>query len=117
MKIILVALGIVIIAVSVGAFTIKGPIHAQCKVKWTWPNTECGEVLKKLLNQIDAWKTADNCKNGGEKCLYSLVSSTLNSIKAKHMTPVKKYVDDLTFSFENDGKTCNANVRFKKKIF
>lgn len=32
----------------------------------------CDSVKSKLKNQISAWTTADNCKNGGEKCLYKV---------------------------------------------
>lgn len=74
------------------------------------PNTECSVPLKALLAQIDAWKTDENCKQGGEKCLYTLVSSTATTINAKHTTPVKKYVDDLTLSFKTNGNTCSCDV-------
>lgn len=32
----------------------------------------CDTVKSKLKSQISAWTTADNCKNGGEKCLYKV---------------------------------------------
>lgn len=33
----------------------------------------CADVQKKLVDQINAWHTADNCPNGaGEKCLYTV---------------------------------------------
>lgn len=32
----------------------------------------CSDVMTQLENQIQAWQTADNCVNGGEKCLYKV---------------------------------------------
>lgn len=114
MKLSLIGVALILLgsASLMGAFRLRYPLHASCKVKWTWPNTDCSVPLNALLAQIDAWKTDDNCKQGGEKCLYSLVSSTSTTINAKHATPVKKYIDDLTFTFKNDGATCNADVRY-----
>ncbi len=59
----------------------KGPLHASCQVKWTWPKTDCNRVQDSILKQIKAWATDDNCKNGGEKCLYNLKSQSPGSIK------------------------------------
>lgn len=78
------------------AFTTAGPLHAQCNVEWFF-GIPCHDVFIALVTQIKQWTTADNCAHGGEKCLYKLESSDVHFIKAKHTTPVKKYVDDLTF--------------------
>lgn len=86
------------------------PLHASCKVSWTWPNFPCKSVHDSIIQQINEWTTDDNCKNGGEKCLYALVSQTTTSIKATHTTPVKKYVDDLTFTFNQNGGNCEVQV-------
>lgn len=32
----------------------------------------CDEVKTKIKAQITAWTSADNCANGGEKCLYTV---------------------------------------------
>jgi hypothetical protein len=42
-------------------FDLKGPLHAQCKVTWTWPNTDCGVPMNGLVNQIKKWNGAQNC--------------------------------------------------------
>jgi hypothetical protein len=34
--------------------------------------TTCDDVKMKIKSQIALWTTADNCKNGGEKCLYTV---------------------------------------------
>ena len=69
---------------------ISGPLHASCKVHWSWPLTDCKTIQSSILNQISLWTTEDNCKNGGEKCLYTLKSQSDNSILAAHTTPVYK---------------------------
>ncbi|RNA40533.1 hypothetical protein BpHYR1_036009 [Brachionus plicatilis] len=88
---------------------VTGPLHASCKVAWNWPETDCKLVHLKIVNQINEWKTDENCKNGGEKCLYTLVSQDEKQIKATHSTPVKHYIDDLSFDFNQLNKDCQVN--------
>uniref|UniRef100_W5MWR2 Uncharacterized protein n=1 Tax=Lepisosteus oculatus TaxID=7918 RepID=W5MWR2_LEPOC len=77
-------------------FATAGPLHAQCKVEWFF-GVPCRDVYTSLVTQIKTWKTAAGCAHGGEKCLYQLESANVHFIKAKHTTPVKRYVDDLSF--------------------
>ncbi|XP_064614374.1 uncharacterized protein LOC135478040 [Liolophura sinensis] len=83
------------------------PLHASCKVTWTF-HTDCASVNKKIVDQMTAWKSADNCANGGEKCLYTIVSHDATTIKGKHTTPVKHYIDDLTFTFIPEDSNCRV---------
>ncbi|XP_072431989.1 uncharacterized protein [Chiloscyllium punctatum] len=53
--------------------TTGGPLHAQCSVEWTF-GIPCNSVYLELVTQIKAWRTADNCAQGGEKCLYTDVA-------------------------------------------
>ncbi|XP_074659170.1 uncharacterized protein LOC141911948 [Tubulanus polymorphus] len=85
------------------------PLHASCKIDWTF-GEDCKIIRDKILNQISVWKTDDNCKNGGEKCLYTLLSATANTIEAQHTTPVKHYNDTLNFTF-NSGTLCRVKAR------
>ncbi|XP_074659646.1 uncharacterized protein LOC141912300 [Tubulanus polymorphus] len=87
------------------------PLHASCKIAWTF-GENCGVIHGKILAQIDAWKTADNCANGGEKCLYILKIASDSEIKASHLTPVAKYSDSLSFKFQasEDGKSCSVEA-------
>jgi hypothetical protein len=90
---------------------LRFPLHASCKLTWSWDKTDCLTIHDAILKQIDSWKTDDNCPNGaGEKCLYTLKSQTLTEIKATHTTPKKGYIDDLTFSFVAGTGICNINV-------
>ena len=73
-------------------------LHASCKIDWSF-DINCTTVNTKIVSQIKKWTSDDNCKHGGEKCLYTLISYTATEIKAKHTTPVHHYLDDLTFSF------------------
>ena len=87
------------------------PTHASCRVKLNWPSSDCVKIKQSIVNQIQNWTTRENCLNGGQKCLYSLVSEDTSFIKATHTTPVKAYVDTLTFSFSsNDNISCNVDV-------
>jgi hypothetical protein len=49
--------------------------------------------------------------DGGEKCLYTLKDSSQNMIKATHETPVKHYVDDLTFTVTTNTGDCVLQVK------
>lgn len=89
---------------------VTGPLHASCKIHWTWPSVDCNSVLSSIVSQINKWKTDENCKNGGEKCLYTLKSQTANSISAMHTTPVKGYTDSLEFKFASSANACEVDV-------
>ena len=66
-----------------------GPLHASCKVGWLWPATDCTQVKAKIVAQMNAWQTADNCKNGGEKCLYAITDQSGLQLKDTHTTTTK----------------------------
>ena len=42
--------------------------------------------------------------------IFQLKSDTNNVIKATHTTPVKHYIDDLTFTLTGSGTNCNVQV-------
>ena len=77
------------------------PLHASCQLEWDFAATSCDIVLGKLVQQIQKWNGPNNCQQGGEKCLYDLVSSAPNTITATHTTPKKNYVDSLTMTFSS----------------
>ena len=81
------------------AMTSSYPFHASCQIKWDFSITSCDVVRSKLVQQIQKWKGRDNCEQGGEKCLYHLVSNTPSQVTATHTTPKKEYVDSLTMTF------------------
>ncbi|KAK6166523.1 hypothetical protein SNE40_023189 [Patella caerulea] len=85
-----------------------GPFHASCKVDWE-ATGQCSDAQTKIVNQIKAWNGPSGCANGGEKCLYSLVSQSSSQVKATHETPVKHYKDDLTFTFSQNGNVCQIH--------
>ena len=51
-----------------------------------------------------------NIRVGGQKCLYAITDQSGMQIKGTHTTPVKHYVDDLTFEFQAKGKDCIGSV-------
>jgi hypothetical protein len=94
------------------------PTHASCRVKLNWPSSDCIKIKQSIVNQIQNWTTRENCLNGGQKCLYNLVSEDTSFIKATHTTPVKAYVDTITFSFANNGNNdCNVDVNMELNFF
>ncbi|XP_062509352.1 uncharacterized protein LOC134185556 [Corticium candelabrum] len=79
------------------------PIHAECKLTWTFPKTSCANVSTALIKQMKMWHTDKGCENGGEeKCLYTFKSFQGNVMKATHETPVHHYADDQTYTFTNE---------------
>ncbi|XP_059148725.1 uncharacterized protein LOC131935970 [Physella acuta] len=96
---------IAIVELSRGAFGM--PLHASCKIDWYF-GLGCPETSKKIIDQIDLWKGND-CGTG-EKCKYKFISFDNSVLKATHTTPVKNYVDDLTFVFNSNSTTsCVVN--------
>jgi len=84
------------------------PLHASCRVQYTFGRS-CDSVKSALANQMRTWATADNCANGGEKCLYHYKSETSTTLVGVHETPVKHYLDDMTFTFTpTSDTTCSA---------
>lgn len=73
---------------------------------------------KRIVSRMNAWKTEVNCKNGGEKCLYKVLTHSDEQITGTHETPKAHYVDDLTFTFKQSGDTCVVDVsRTSSNIF
>eukprot|EP00455_Lapot_gusevi_P044135 TRINITY_DN5465_c0_g1_i1.p1 TRINITY_DN5465_c0_g1~~TRINITY_DN5465_c0_g1_i1.p1 ORF type:complete len:161 (-),score=43.99 TRINITY_DN5465_c0_g1_i1:51-533(-) len=100
-------LAVCLFAVAVLCFcmpTAAGPLHASCKVTWTFPNTSCGIVNGALVKAV-ANLSGSDCGTS-EKCLYSLVSASSSEIKVVHTTPVKHYADDVSFDFSQSGTDC-----------
>merc|ERR1711963_598899 len=104
-------LALAALAVTSRAFLLTdGPAHASCHIDWVFGKT-CTQVHDWLVNQINAWDN-ENCGSGptlNEKCRYKLTSETATEIKAKHVTPVKEYTDDLTFKLTPDGANCKVH--------
>lgn len=84
------------------AFSTSYPFHAQCSLQWSWSESNCSVVHDALIEQIKMWNGTNNCKSGGERCLYELESDEGNKITLHHTTPVRSYVDDVTFKFCGD---------------
>jgi len=89
------------------------PWHASCKITFRFPEHRCVVVSEKLAQQITLWKGTD-CGDGGsggvhQRCRYALVTESSQMLTATHTTPLKKYIDDLTMSFEQlDDGGCNV---------
>jgi len=96
------------ILLCVLATTFSYPLHASCKISWTF-GANCEDVNKKIVDQIHKWNNTE-CGPPNElhqKCRYALKSNpTPTEIKASHTTPVKHYTDSLDFKFSSDGSIC-----------
>ncbi|XP_072036152.1 uncharacterized protein [Amphiura filiformis] len=109
LKVTTVLVALVIIGAVIIPYVVPAPLHAQCTINWEFPSLNCSGVSNKLVSQIKKWTTDDNCPGGaGEKCLYTLKTVTAAELQATHETPVKHYVDDLTFNFMPNGKMCDV---------
>ena len=98
--------------VQLNAINIPGidyPITAQCQIYWEFPSADCASIKNTLLAQIAKWDN-ENCGSSGQKCLYKLKGTTETEITASHTTPIKRYVDSLTFTFKQEGADCKVSV-------
>ncbi|XP_052804170.1 uncharacterized protein LOC128234168 [Mya arenaria] len=94
--------------VAVFVFVEGGPLHASCKIQWELPAVDCAKFSSDIQAQAKKWETADNCANGGEKCLYKISDVSDAEIKGTHETPVKHYKDDISFKLTKAGTGCNV---------
>eukprot|EP00088_Acartia_fossae_P018312 TRINITY_DN20578_c0_g1_i6.p1 TRINITY_DN20578_c0_g1~~TRINITY_DN20578_c0_g1_i6.p1 ORF type:complete len:175 (-),score=31.02 TRINITY_DN20578_c0_g1_i6:489-1013(-) len=108
---------LVLLAGGVTAGLMPYPWHASCQVDWFINDQKCSAVKEKLVNQINAWQgdsgcgqVSDTCPSMpcGQKCLYELVSQSDQEIVATHKTPVARYIDDVTFTFEQTDSKCKV---------
>lgn len=95
---------------------LNSPLHASCQITWELEIANCSYIQNLILEQINEWKSRDNCKNGGQKCLYSLKETNVNYIKATHTTPIRGYVDTLKFIFDRNVSPKNGCM-IKVKIY
>ncbi|XP_002742206.1 uncharacterized protein LOC100368310 [Saccoglossus kowalevskii] len=90
--------------------------HASCKIDWSF-GLNCTHVNTEIVSQIKKWKGPDNCEQGGQKCLYELIFSNETFIQATHTTPVKKYIDDMTFHLQVNQKTCSVQGNSESRVW
>lgn len=109
MKIFCVSLvGVALSVVGLSVFAVSAyPLHASCRVEWTFGKS-CQTVQSALINQMKIWETDQTCGTG-QKCLYTYLSSTPTTLTGTHTTPVKRYVDDVSYTFTpGPGNSCNV---------
>lgn len=102
---------------------VGGPLHASCKLTWNFPSTSCADVSSALLSAAtdmgkqDGWQA--KCGTSSEKCGYELKLNGANKVSGTHTTPVKAYVDDLTFTLVQgaDGKSCTVEGYSTSEVF
>ena len=98
-------------SISLNVPGVSAPIHAQCSVTWKWPGVKCLQVQEAITTQMKKWESDEGCKDGSnEKCLYKIISQDLGLIKGTHETPIKHYIDDVSFIFVDDGSQCSVEV-------
>ncbi|RUS71995.1 hypothetical protein EGW08_020243 [Elysia chlorotica] len=85
------------------AFGCAIPRHASCNLDWN-VGVDCKTAGQKIVDQMKKWNNTD-CGTG-EKCRYALTSYDGATLKGKHTTPVKHYVDDLVMMFKAAGNGC-----------
>ncbi|TRY80531.1 hypothetical protein TCAL_08863 [Tigriopus californicus] len=82
----------------------NGQFHAECQVYWE-VNEACDSVQSKIIDQMNAWDNDDcgtqpgDSEPNGQKCKYKFTGSDGNVVTGTHTTPIKLYVDELTFTF------------------
>jgi len=96
------------------------PWHASCKIKWVVPTT-CETVRNQLINQMNQWQGDSNCGQVddcpsmpcGQNCLYEFLETQEDgTVKGRHLTPVKRYSDSLTFQFveQSGANSCKVDA-------
>ncbi|XP_017881882.2 uncharacterized protein LOC108629134 [Ceratina calcarata] len=86
------------------------PIHASCIVKWKFEDP-CTFTMQKFRCQILNWSSCVNCSPRGNRCLYRLKEpkpDESNVIRAVHITPNLKTVENIRIDFKEINKSCVA---------
>ncbi|XP_032222875.1 uncharacterized protein LOC5521666 [Nematostella vectensis] len=108
-----VAMFLALFALCIGIYSVDAhalkprSLHASCTIHWQF-KLNCSHVNEAIVTEIKALSGDAGCKNGGEKCLYILVKSSPEEVKAIHETPKKHYKDDLTFTFTSSSDSACA---------
>merc|ERR1712038_1883619 len=95
-------------------------LHAECNVKWT-VGASCKSAQEKIVNQMNEWNNAAcGTKPGdwiphGQKCLYKHTKDEGMTTYGTHTTPIHKFVDDLTYVFEDQGSGCLVKAKSKSR--
>merc|ERR1712183_393402 len=88
------------------------PLHASCKIDYKFTDQQCENVQATLVEQIRNWNHS-NCGKGDQvhqRCRYHLTSENAEEIQAKHTTPLKLYIDDLSFHFKQEKNSCQVRA-------
>jgi len=107
MKSCTVSLSLALVLVALCSGVSAYPWHASCRVTWTF-GVACSEAKAALKNQMELWVGRDNCPNGGQKCLYQFLTETDNTLTGTHTTPIKLYIDDISYTFTGAGSSCTV---------
>eukprot|EP00163_Fabomonas_tropica_P029509 TRINITY_DN634_c0_g1_i2.p1 TRINITY_DN634_c0_g1~~TRINITY_DN634_c0_g1_i2.p1 ORF type:complete len:216 (+),score=54.28 TRINITY_DN634_c0_g1_i2:88-648(+) len=75
-------------------------LHAHCGLVWDFQNTSCDPVMTLIKNNVVNFTNPKVAENN-----YTLVSASQSEIKALHTSPVKQYVDDLSFNVVSTSAT------------
>jgi len=110
---------VILFAIFQTANVFSYPWHASCKIDWIVPGS-CENVRTKLINQMNQWAGDSNCGQisdscpsmpCGQNCLYEFIETQEDgTVKGKHLTPVKRYSDSLTFKFEDQSNTNSCKI-------
>lgn len=110
-KVVITATLVLIISgiITVDAFF---PLHASCQIDYQFKSQSCEEVKAALVKQIDLWKGTECGEGDGihQRCRYALVDEKNNEIIATHVTPLKKYIDDMNMKFKEESGDCNVDA-------
>jgi len=67
-------------------------------------NASCENVNNALVEQIDEWGMNHSCGTG-QRCFYQLSTNNGSYLTGTHTTRVKRYIDDISYTFLNGGQT------------
>eukprot|EP00127_Corallochytrium_limacisporum_P004410 Clim_evm18s161 gene=Clim_evmTU18s161 len=89
--------------------------HAGCEVTFTVPDMNCDDLSAKLVDN------AQNCAQyfpSVRENQYTNIENNGSTLTMKHVTPVHRYVDDVSFTFVTDSEGgCVAKASSKSEPF
>jgi len=110
---------VILFAIFQTADVFSYPWHASCKIDWIVPGS-CENIRTQLVSQMNQWEGDSNCGQisddcpslpCGQNCLYEFIETQADgTLKGRHLTPVKRYVDSLTFKFEDQSNASSCKI-------
>lgn len=99
------------VSASINNFPSFDALHANCAMRAVYPGEACSTTYSNMRAVILGWKSGDPGKG-----LYDIKEESANNyIWVTRTTPVKRYVDDISFQFASTSAGCQVSSKSRSQ--